>query len=69
MNFRPTSGQTSSEKNFRIFLLAQKNPLQILGGLLGGSFEHLTSSSGREDRKTHSSLLKGKKGATVKSIL
>ena len=36
MNFRPTSGQTSGEKNFRFFLLAQKNRLQILRGTIGG---------------------------------
>ena len=37
MNFRLTSGQTSGEKKIsKIFLLAQKNRRQILGGLLEG---------------------------------
>ena len=61
MNFRSIPGQTSTQKIFRNFLLAQKNPLQILGGTLWGKFEHWTSSSGREGRKIPSSLLKGNK--------
>ena len=38
MNFRTTSAQTSGEKNFGKFLLAQKNRPQISWGLYGGDF-------------------------------
>ena len=64
MNLRLTTGQTSGEKIWKNFLLAQKNRRQI-SGALWGSFECLTSSSGRKARKTPSRLFKDKKGTQL----
>ena len=61
MNFQPIFGQTSGEKIFEFFLLAQKNRRQISGGLLGVVliFDVIFWS---KSPKTPSCLLKDKKG-------
>ena len=63
MDFRATSG----EKNFRIFLLAQKKRRQISGGHLGVVliFDFIFWS---KSPKLPSCLVKNKKGATVKMM-
>ena len=62
MNFRLTSGQTSGERKFRKQFYWLKRTAVKFQGALGRSFQYLTSSSGREARKTPSCLLKDKTG-------
>ena len=52
---------TSENRHLNNFI-GSKDPPSNCRGCFGGSFQYLTSSSGREARKTPSCLLKDKKG-------